>query len=152
MNGYSKNDERYLLNLLESQKQTIERILELTEEQEKMLEADDIDGFNLSLDRRQSAIEKYDGLHQESLTLMQSYKSLSNDSSEGIPQAVNREIRAIGGIMKKCKDQDEKNALAAHAKADDYSSRIGSLDLKRKSLGAYIQNVSNNAELFDKKM
>jgi hypothetical protein len=39
----------------------------------------------------------------------------------------------------------------AKAKAEEYADRIGNLNTKRKSLGAYSQTVPNNSELFDKK-
>ena len=184
MNGYSPDDEKRLIDLLAAQEKTMERILALTEEQSQMLEADDVDGFDLSLDRRQTAIEEFDRLHQESAALMQSYTSVSVDASVGTGadvgaeakaeafagagtdsnadadvsadavglHAVEKLIREIAEITEKCKAQNDKNALAAHSKAEDYSTKIGSLGVKRKSLGAYIHNVSNDAELFDKKM
>ena len=186
MNGYSPDDEKRLIDLLAAQKKTMERILALTEEQSQMLEADDVDGFDLSLDRRQTAIEEFDRLHQESAALMQSYTSASAGASVGTGadagtdakaeaeafagagadsnadvdvsadavglHAVEKLIHEIAEITEKCKAQNDKNALAAHSKAEDYSTKIGSLGVKRKSLGAYIHNVSNDAELFDKKM
>ena len=192
MNGYSPDDEKRLIDLLAAQKKTMERILALTEEQSQMLEADDADGFNLSLDRRQAAIEEFDRLHQESAALMQSYASafagaganadagpganagvgsgaeaeaftdtgVNSNADAGTDafadavglHAVEKLIHEIAEITEKCKAQNDKNALAAHSKAEDYSTRIGSLGVKRKSLGAYIHNVSNDAELFDKKM
>ena len=188
MNGYSPDDEKRLIDLLTAQEKTMKRILALTEEQSQMLEADDVDGFDLSLDRRQTAIEEFDRLHQESVALMQSYTFVIAGASVGTgtdagadakaeaeafdgagadsntsadadvsadavgSQAAEKLIREIAEITEKCKTQNDKNALAAHSKVEDYSTKIGSLGVKRKSLGAYIHNISNDAELFDKKM
>ena len=151
MNDFSQDAERRLLHLLERQRETMERILVLTTEETRILDADDIDGFNLSLNRRQEVIEEFDGLHQESVLLMQSYTAFLSGSDAGRRETVDAALAALESVTRQADSQNKMNVAAAREKAAGFSERIARLNMKRKSLGAYIQNVSENAELFDKK-
>jgi len=54
-------------------------------------------------------------------------------------------------VIIECAGLNEKNMTLAKGKNEEYSERIGKLNVGRKSLGAYAQSIPNNSELFDTK-
>lgn len=150
MNSFSGEDAARLLELLSQELEIFGRIHELTEGQAELIEADDVDAFNESLDRRQECIEKINGLHQEADVLMQSYmSSLNNDASTGAG-VIDAQAGRLREMIAGCAALNEKNMAAAKEKAGSYTKRIGELSLNRKSLGSYMNNTLNNSEIFDK--
>ena len=151
MNGFSKDNETRLIGILNRECEVFRQIGELTQEQAKLLEEDDIDAFGASLDRRQELIEQINGLHQESDSLMQSY--ISSRSAAGGPDiaAVDELAGRLRGIIESCVAQNDINTVAAKERAEGYIGQIGKLSLSRKGIGAYIQGVPNTSELFDKR-
>ena len=146
------DSEERLLITLSQELELFERVLDLTEKQTEQIAADMIDELNESLDHRQELIEKINGLHQESDSLMQSYISSAVVTKVGKNNKIEVTIEHIRDIMAKCAVLDEKNTAAAKEKAEGFADRIGKLNLNRKSLGSYIQGVANNSEMFDKTM
>jgi len=151
VNEFSRNDETRLLKLLGEEQELFEQIRGLTEAQTQLLAADDIEAFDKSLDSRQKLIEKINGLHQETNILMQSYTSFSKFRSGNKSGAIETAVQRLRGSIAGCAEINEKNTATAKGMADEYTKRIGKLNLSRKSLGAYSLNVPNNSELFDKK-
>ena len=152
MNEFSQDKETRLLVLLGKELDLFEQIRELTKKQTELLAAGDdkLEAFDSSLDRRQGLIEQINGLHQETDVLMQSYVAYSN--AGGVKRsAIEKLSGQIHDVLTECAGINEKNKAAAEAKAEEFVDRIGSLSIKRKSLGAYSQIVPNNSELFDKK-
>ena len=151
MNGFPRDREARLLELLGEELVIFKQIHELTEKQTELLAADDLEAFNESLDSRQELIEKINGLHQEAEALMQSYisfsKSKGGNKVAAVEQAIGKLRDAVGG----CAALNEKNIAAAKEMNEEYVKRIDELSIGRKSLGAYAQNVPNSSELFDKK-
>ena len=152
MSTFTKADATRLLDLLELEVKIYEQMLQLTQEQEKLLAADEIEAFDKSLDSRQRLIERINGLHQEPDALMQSYHSFSDGNGGRKIAAIEKAAVQVRELLLKCSQLNEKNKGQAMEKSQGYSSRIDELSLKRKSLGSYMQNVDNNSDLFDKRM
>ena len=151
MSVFTADDEARLLALLEQELVLIAQISGLTEEQTGMIAQDDIDSFDRSLDGRRELIDEIDKLHQETEVLMQSYMSRAGaKDAGGRIKAVDDLVTRISDALAGCAGTNDKNIKAAQEKAEEYISRIGKLSLSRKSLGAYIQDVGNDPELFDK--
>ena len=151
MNGFTKENETRLIGLLDRENELFRRIDELTKEQAKQLEEDDIEAFDKSLDRGQELIEQINGLHQESDSLMQSYISY-RDSAGGMEiTAINEAAARLSSVIESCVALNDKNTITAKEKAEGYTGQIGKLSLNRKGIGAYIQGVPNTSELFDKR-
>ena len=151
MSGPARDMGPRLLELLEQECKLLEHMLELTANQAELLADDDAEGFDKSLDGRQALIDQINGLHRESDALMQSFISRPNGAAtgqEGEIEAVRGKIR---GILEECAALNERNTTEAKGKAEDYIKQIGKMSINRKSIGAYIQDVPNNSELFDKK-
>ena len=154
---FPRDKQERLLELLGQEYKLFIRIRELTEAQTELLAADDLEGFNKSLDSRQEVIDEINGLHQESDILMQSYMSFSNTVSDGTNPAggektglIDSAVRRLEDAIIKCVELNDKNTGAAKNKTEEYIRQIGELSLKRKSIGKYALNVPNNPEHFDK--
>ena len=151
MNDFSQDKERRLLELLDQEIDLFVRIYELTEKQSELLTEDDADGFNSSLDSRQELIEKINGLHQESNSLMQSYASFIGSVIGKSIGAIDSAVAKRQNIVAGCTELNEKNTNMAKEKAEGYIKRIEKLSQSRKSLETYTLGVPNNPELFDRK-
>jgi len=144
VSNFSGDDAARLLELLRQEFEIFGRIRELTKEQTELIAADDIEAFNISLDRRQEFIEKINGLHQESEALMQSYMLAGKTGGETDAAA-----KRLRDVISECAALNDKNMAAAKEKAEYYKERSGRLSLGRKSLGSYIHDVENDPEHFD---
>jgi len=122
----------------------------MTEEQAELLDKDDIEAFNDSLDKREELIEKIKGLHQESAPLMQSYVSMTsggknkNKEIEKLRKQIREELEASGKL-------NDDNINTMKSKTEDHTKRIDKQSAKRKGIGGYAQSVPNTPEMFDKK-
>lgn len=143
--GLPKEKEERLLELLGMEIGLFGQIREMTAAQTSLLEADDTEGFDRSLDSRQLIIERINELHQEKNDLMQSYMSFSE--TDTIETAAKR----LEELITECAELNDKNTALAKEKAEGYVKQIGELSLKRKSLGKYALEVPNNPTIFDKK-
>ena len=148
MSLFSGNDAARLLDLLNRELEAFGRIRELAEEQTELIAEDDIEAFDKSLDRSQEIIEKINGLHQESDSLMQSYMSSVN--AGGRDGRIDAAAEQLRGAIAECAAMNEKNINSAKERTGEYTKRIGELSLSRKSLGSYMNNTLNNSEIFDK--
>ena len=149
---YTRETETRLLEALRQELGLFGKIREMTEKQTELIAADDIEGFDESLDRRQELIEKINGLHQETQALMQSYIAYSKSPGGGKRSEVEAAMKQRMDMIAKCSERNDKNTEAAKEKKKEYTDKIDKLNLNRKSLGSYIQTVENAPELFDKKM
>ena len=150
MNGFPRDKEERLLELLEQELGLFDEIREQTIKQAGLLEADDTEGFSRSLDDRQEIIEKINGLHQEHDVLMQSYVSFSASPDGEKIETIESASGRLDAVIRECIGLNEKNTDAAKGKAEEYIKQIGEMSHRRKSLGKYAQSVPNNPELFDK--
>ena len=150
MSVFKKDAEARLLELLKEETGMFGQMLKLTEEQAELIASDDVEAFEKSLDHRQELIEKINGLHKESEVLMQSYITYANTPAGKRIDGIEAAAEELRDVIAKCAGLNEKNAEAAKDKVDSYKERIGKLNTGRKSLGLYIQNVSNDPEMFDK--
>ena len=151
MKSFSRDNEARLLELLGKESDHFKQILDMTEKQTELLAADDIGGFDESISRRQELIEKINGLHQESDVLMQSYLSFTDVPGGKKNGAIEKAAARIRETAAKCAALNDKLIISAKEKAEDYIKQIGKLSLSRKSIGAYVQGVPNDPELFDRK-
>jgi len=151
LKGFSASIEARLLELLEQEIDEFEQVRALTMKQTELLESDDIDAFDDSLDRRAALIEKINGLHQEQNVLMQSYISSGGAGENKKRSAVAKASDRLGEIIAECAEINENNLTVAKEKAGVYISQIGKLSLNRKGLEGYIQGVPNDPEHFDRK-
>ncbi|MCL2125437.1 MAG: hypothetical protein FWH33_05550 [Oscillospiraceae bacterium] len=151
MSQFTVEDKTRLLELAGKEQDLLERIHGRTLEQAELIVADNVDAFIMSLDSRQELIDSFDGLHQELNVLMQSY--LSSVGAGGIKksQDVDEAWDRLRKLLAECAALNEKNVNAAKSIAEGYIERIGQLSLGRKGLGAYIQDIGNDPEMFDKK-
>ena len=123
---------------------------EKTEEQAKLLDKDDIEAFNESLDKREKLIEQIKGLHRESAPLMQSYVSFTsggknkNKEIEKLNKQIREELEISGRL-------NDENIETMKNKTEDHIKRIDEQSAKRKGIGGYAQSVPNTPEVFDRK-
>ena len=150
MSGFSKDDASKLVGLLGKELALFGQVLELTSKQAELIAADEMDAFDESLDLRQKLIDRIDGLHREADVLMQSYVSYSGAGASSEIKEIEDMSRKLRDIITQCAAQNDKNQKAALDKSDDYSKRISDLSEGRKGVGAYIQDLGNNPEMFDK--
>ena len=140
-----------LKKLLKQEVKFWEQLRGLTMVQAELLENDDIEALEASIDKRQSFIDQINGLHQESNVLMQSYLSFS-DTKDGTIAEIDSLRAKIKEAVSACADRNEKNLVAAKLSKEGYVEKADELGQKRKTLGAYAGELTNNSELFDKKM
>ena len=152
MSDFTAGNAEDLLEPLRKELDVLGQVRELTEKQAELIAADDIDGFNRSLDSRQGHIEKINGLHQESDVLMQSYMSYLDSAGGKSIKEIDEALAQIRDALAECTALNDSNITAAKEKAEGYIKQIGKLSLNRKNIGAYIQDVENKPEMFDKKM
>jgi len=148
---FSKEQEARLLDLLGQAAELAEHVLELAKEQSEMLASDDLDAFNASLDRGSESIIQINGLHQESELLMQSYASFSNSPEGGKIAAIDKAAARFVETLEQCSQLNTRNLNEAKARTEEFIRQIGSLSLKRKSIGLYAQNTGSSSALFDRK-
>jgi len=141
-------DMERLTKLLSDELGFYESIRNLTEEQTKLLAKDDIEEFNISLDKREGLIEKIKGLHQESEPLMQSYVSLSENNKNNEIDEIKKKITKTLEI---CAELNEQNITTMRNKTEEHTKKIDEQSAKRKGIGGYAQSVPNVPEIFDKK-
>ena len=151
MSDFSRDKTERLLILLEQETGLFGKIGELTQEQTELLETDDIVGFDHSLDNRQELIIKINGLHQESDILMQSYITHTTTGGGNKRDEVEAAIKRLRDAISQCVKLDDENVFRAKEKAGDYVKQINKLNQSRKSIGAYVQEIPNNPEHFDRK-
>ena len=151
MSKFTAENEKTLLKMLGEELEAWQQIKTLTESQSKLLESDDIDALERSLDQRQGQIEKIGGLHQGGNILMQSY--ISQVNSKGVKsEKIEAEKEKLREMITACSTQNDKNMQTAAKLKTGYSEKAEELGQKRKSIGAYALEVPNNSEIFDKKM
>ena len=151
MNRFTREMGSQLLELLEQERGLLAQMLEITEKQAGILAEDDTDGFERSLDARQAQIEQINGLHRESDVLVQSYMSRPAGFDSLLASEIDAVREYIRGLLTECAALNKRNTETAIEKTEDYIKQIGKMSLNRKGIGAYIQEVPNNSELFDKK-
>ena len=152
MSAFSDDDASRLLELLKNEMEVFSAILKLIEKQAESIEADDIYAFGKMLDRTQEYIEIINGLHDESSALMQIYASYVDSAGEDKNTGIDEASDMLRSVIEECAELNDKNAIAADERNQDYIERISKLNLSRKSLGSYMQNVTNAPEMFDKKL
>ena len=150
MSKFASADKERLTKLLSEKLDIYKKIFKLTEEQTQLLDKDDIEAFNGSLDKRAKLMEKINGLHQESETLMQSYvlASSDNDKKNSDIDELDKEIRKI---LIDCANLNEKNIATMNEKTQEQAKKIEEQSAKRKGVTGYVQSVPNTPEVFDKK-
>ena len=145
-NTYSDNER--LIKLLGEELKLLEQIQKLTEKQTELLTGDDVDGVDDSLNKRQQLIEKINGLHQDSDSLMQSYVSAPLDEAGSEIEALREQIK---DKLEACDKSNTENMDALKAKAIEQTKKIDEQSKKRKGIGGYAQAVPNTPEMIDKK-
>ena len=150
MKVITREETNRLLDLLGQETEIFKQMLKLTEHQTELIEADEIDEFNASLDNRQELIEKINGLHQESQLLMQSYIAYTGASGGKSILTIDAASEKLRELVTACARLNEKNAATAKERAKNYAERSGKISTSRKGLTSYIQNVSRESEIFDK--
>ena len=143
--------ETRLLELLEKEIGYFGQIRELTQQQAKLLEEDEAESLDASLDSRWKLIEEINGLHQESDVLMQSYVSFAYSGDGHTVESIERAVTRRQELIAECVALNERNTTAAKEKAESYIRRIGKLSMSRKSLEVYIPDLPNTPELIDRK-
>lgn len=143
--------EKRLLELLGEAAGLAEQVAGMAEEQSAMLAADDLDGFNKSLDEGQGIINRINGLHQESEALMQSYASFAISADGGKIETIDAATARFVEILERCAALNNRNLAEAKEKTEEFIRQIGSLSLKRKSIGSYAMNIGNDSAFIDKK-
>ena len=151
MRQFTKAQESRLLELLNRETELARQILELAKAQSKMLEADDLDGFNASLDAGRELIEQINGSHQESEGLMRFYASYYTSGGGAGIGAIDEAAARFTEAIEQCSMLSGRNLEDARAKTEDFIKQIGSLSLKRKSLGLYAQGTGSSSQMFDRK-
>ena len=148
MSKTASAESEQLTKLLSEELKLYEKIRKMTEEQEKMLAKDDIEAFNISLEKREKLIEEIKGLHQESNPLMQSYASSSSGGKNSEVEELKEKIREV---IEACAQLNDKNIHSLKEKTESLTKEIDEKSAKRKGIGGYVQSVPNNPEMFDKK-
>ena len=152
MSVFSRDKATRLIELLGQETELFRQMLKHTEAQTELIEKDEIDAFNESLDRRQELIENINVLHQESQSLMQSYISYSSSTGGRKSKSIDTAAASLRELISACAELNEKNIAAAKVKTQSYTERIDKLSTSRKGIGSYILGGSSDSELFDRKM
>jgi len=147
---FAPSDKERLIKLLTDKLKIYKQIRKITEEQTELLAKDDIEAFDSSLEKRAKLIEKINGLHQESETLMQSY-ALAPEESSDKSSDINKLDKEIRDILTDCANLNDKNIAVMKDKTEEHIKRIDEQSAKRKGVGGYVQSVPNTSEVFDKK-
>ena len=147
-NQISPSDRERLTKLLGEELKLLKQIQKLTEKQTELLSGDDIDPFDDSLNKRQQLIEKINGLHQDSDSLMQSYVSTPLDEADNEIEVLRAQIKELLEI---CAKRNNENMDALKAKETEHTKKIDEQSKKRKGIGGYAQAVPNIPEMIDKK-
>jgi len=147
---FASEEAERLTGLLEKELELYEQIHKLTKTQTGLLDKDDIDAFNSSLDKRAELIEKIKGLHQESEPLMQSYVSFSKDgkNADGKIDELQKQIKKL---IENCAKLNDENISSMKEKTEEHTKKIDEQRAKGKTIGGYAQSVPNTPEVFDKK-
>ena len=149
MSKFSLADNERLSKLLGDELEYYLQIRNLTEEQTELLDKDEIEEFNISLDKREELIEKIKGLHQESNALMQSYASISSETDKN--DKIEDLKKQIRDVLEFCAKRNDENITEMARKTQEQSKKIDEQSAKRKGIGGYAQSVPNIPEMFDKK-
>ena len=139
-----------LTKLLEKELDLHEQIHTLTKTQAELLNKDDIDAFNSSLDKREKLIEKIKGLHQESEPLMQSYVSVTTTEGNA-DKTIDNIKKQIREVLEKTAKFNDENIAVMKEKTEEHTKKIDEQRAKGKTIGGYAQSVPNTPEVFDKK-
>ena len=150
MSKFASADKERLSKLLGEELELYKQIRKLTEQQKELLAKDEIDEFNISLDKREKLIEKIKGLHQESDPLMQSYASLSAGEKTK-DSKIDEFKKQIRKELTVCAQLNEENIESMSEKTEEHKKKIEEQSAKRKGIGGYAQSVPNTPEMFDKK-
>ena len=151
MNDFTREKEKRLIELIEQELEIFTQILELTQKQTELLEEDKANELDHHLDHRQGLIEKINGLHQESDVLMQSYIEFSAATGGRKIDDVETVLEKLREVIAECAALNDKNIEATKEKTDDYTKQIVKLSQGKKSVSAYMQDLPNEPEMFDKK-
>jgi len=143
-------DMEQLAKTLAKELDLYEQIHKLTKTQTELLNKDDIDAFNSSLDKRAELIEKIKGLHQESEPLKQSYISFTKKDNKSDSQ-IDSLLDQIKKIIESCAKLNDENIASMEEKTKEQSKKIDEQRAKGKTIGGYAQSVPNTPEVFDKK-
>ena len=143
-------DMEQLAKILLKELDLYEQIHEISKTQTELLNKDDIDAFNSSLDKRAELIEKIKGLHQESEPLKQSYISFTKKDNKSDSQ-IDSLLDQIKKIIESCAKLNDENIASMEEKTKEQSKKIDEQRAKGKTIGGYAQSVPNTPEVFDKK-
>ena len=150
MSTFTTADIERLSTLLSDEYELYKKIHKQTEEQTELLNKDDIEAFNASLDKREKLIEQIKGLHQESAPLMQSYVSFTSGGKNYIKE-IDRLKKQIREELEFSGKLNETNIETMKNKTEEHTKRIDEQSAKRKGIGGYAQSVPNTPEVFDRK-
>jgi len=150
VNQLTTVDTKRLLELLENELELYKQIRKLTEKQAQLLNKDEIDSFNGSLEKRAELIEKIKGLHQDSDPLMQSYVSAIKNVANA-DESIEKLREQIRGEITECSRLNDENMAAMKDKVEEHTKKIDEKSAQRKGIGGYAQAVPNTPEIFDKK-
>ena len=150
MSKFASEEAEKLTGLLEKELELYEQIHKLTKTQTGLLDKDDIDAFNNSLDKRAKFIEQIKGLHQESEPLMQSYVSFSEDGKNAVSKIDDLQ-KQIKKVIENCAKLNDENIYTMKEKTEEHTKKIDEQRAKGKTIGGYAQSVPNIPEMFDKK-
>jgi flagellar biosynthesis/type III secretory pathway chaperone len=141
-----------LSQLLSDELEIYGQIRKLTENQVELLDKDEFEEFDSSLEKREGLIGKIKGLHQEKETLMQSYVSFSkSNENKHTTEKIENLKEQIQETLQICSDLNNKNIAVMEKKTKEQTHKIDEHSAKRKGIGGYAQAVVNTPEMFDKK-
>jgi len=146
----TKDDGAKLLELLRQQQGICKQLLSLTTAQKKLIEADDMEAFNKSLDARQELMDQYDGQQQQVGDLMVTYTDFSKANDGKRIAQIEKAREQLMELLEKCFVENGSNEALAKEKSEAYSAKISDMNQKRKGIGSYIQNVESNSDFIDK--
>ncbi|MCL1835276.1 MAG: flagellar protein FlgN [Oscillospiraceae bacterium] len=140
-----------LRELLDMEAEVSAGMLELLKQQTRLLEAGDAEELNKSLVESARLMGKFDGLHQETEPLMQSYILYLGSDGAKEDKQLEAAWQRVTELLGECSELNKKNVAEAKEGVQEYVRRIGSLSMKRESLGRYAQPTGDNSAMFDKK-
>jgi flagellin-specific chaperone FliS len=148
--AFTKDKAERLRALTEQQLAFFEEILKLTSSQSELIELEDIEEFEKSLNKREDIIEKIKGLHQESDPLMQSYTLYKNSTAGKKIAAIDTVVGRLRAVISEAMEVNQLNMEKAASKKSEYSEKIAKLNEEKKGLSGYKAVVPNQSQLIDK--
>lgn len=150
-----------LIKISRDKKKYLDEMFILTQEQQKIIEAEDMERLNDLIDRKQAAIEAINSLDEEFQKEFKEVKAKYNINNIGELitnedanfEELKEEISEIMASIENIKAIEKENSLALSEKKKEMADKIKELNRKKMASGKYMNEsvIPPNPAFIDKK-